>query len=219
MECTEGGVTARESEIGRLQTAHPLRRSFRNRIPKSEARWLGVVRPWAYEIGMPAPRARRRRARRRASPSACGFVDDDRAGRAVPARLERRAAGRVPERLVTASRPTAGAPVGEQPEGAREVARLGGEGVLHAQVAAGCTASRRTIPSRSRRRSRSDRMFGAMPGSASLELVEPSRAVEQRLDEEQAPAIADAVEAALERARIRGRRPSGSGLSGHRTPW
>ena len=53
-------------------------------------------------------------------------------------------------------------------------------------------------------------MFGAMPGSASPSSPNRRGAVEQRLDHEQAPAIADAVEGALERGRLGRRRSVGA---------
>ena len=39
-----------------------------------------------------------------------------------------------------------------------------------------------------------------MPGSGVAELAEAARTVEQRVDEQQAPAVADAIEGGLERA-------------------
>ena len=41
-------------------------------------------------------------------------------------------------------------------------------------------------------------MFGAIAGHGLAQLVEPPRAVEQRLDEEQAPAVADPIERGFE---------------------
>ena len=57
------------------------------------------------------------------------------------------------------------------------------------------------IPARSRRRSRSERMLGAIPRDRLAELVEPARARQERLDDQQAPAVADAVERDPEGAR------------------
>ena len=43
-------------------------------------------------------------------------------------------------------------------------------------------------------------MFGARPGQLVAELAEAAAAAQQRVDEQQAPAVADAIEGGLERA-------------------
>ena len=136
------------------------------------------------------------------------------AGRAVPARLERR-----PARARGGSARRRAAPRAPQSASSRSAeARSRPSAVSAYDIRGGrCWYGvATTIRSRSRRRSRSVRMFGAIPGSASAELVEPARAVQQRLDEQQAPAVADAVERGLERRRRRGRRSVGHRLDGRR---
>ena len=59
-----------------------------------------------------------------------------------------------------------------------------------------------TIRSRSRRRSRSVRMFGAIPATLSPSSLNRRGSAEQRLDQEQAPAVADALERGFERRRL-----------------
>ena len=134
------------------------------------------------------------------------------ARRAVPARLERRPAAVVAERLAVLA--AARAPVGEQPQRRREVASVAGQRVLH--------------PRRPRRVRRGDddplALEAAEPlgqdvrgdaGQLLAELAEAAAAGEQRLDEEQAPAIADAVEGGLEGTRPMGRCRVGRGRLAH----
>ena len=140
----------------------------------------------------------------------CSIVDDDGARRAVPARLERRPAQRVPEWLESSaerrepqSASSRSAPASSRPSAVSAYSMRGGRSG---------TAVATTMPSRSSRRRRSVRMFGAMPARLA-ELVEPARAVEQRLDEQQAPAIARP-----DRGRPPGAWPAiGSGR--HRRAW
>ena len=145
-------------------------------------------------------------------------VDQAPAGGAVPARP--RAACRTPRG--GAARPTPprrDAPVGEQAERARELAAVGASARTPSAAGAAEYGVATRIPARSRRRSRSDRMFGAIPGTASPSSLNRRGAGEQRLDEQQAPAVADAVERGPERARgrLRGRgRRRRRGTGGHR---
>ena len=62
-------------------------------------------------------------------------------------------------------------------------------------------------------------MFGAMPGNGLAELVEAARRREQRLDQEEAPAVADAVERGGERSRRRRGGGVGIGLARASGPW
>ena len=55
-------------------------------------------------------------------------------------------------------------------------------------------------------------MFGAMPATASEELAEAPRALQQRLDQEQAPSVADAFE-----GRRQGRGRCHGQIVGHRS--
>ena len=131
-----------------------------------------------------------------------GGVDDRGAGRAVPAHLQRRAAGRVADRLRIDRAP--GAPVGEQPQGRGEVAAVGrqvvgeaGRALLVRRGADDAVAfqAAQAIGEDVRRD----------PGERLAELAEPTRPVEQRLDDQQAPAVADAIEGGFERERVDGR--------------
>ncbi len=127
-----------------------------------------------------------------------GVVHDDLAGRAPPARLERAAAGVVPVGLGAAA--GAGAPVGEQPQRAREFAAGLRELVGEARRAllVGLGEDERVLGQRLQARAEHVRRD---PAELFLELVEALRAVEQRGDDQQRPAVADAGEGVGERTR------------------
>ena len=143
-------------------------------------------------------------------------VDGAAAGRAVPAGLEGRAAELVAERFGVLG--AAGAPVGEEPQRAGQVVAVGGQGVFEAWRAllvrpADEDPLALEAPKTVDQDVRGDR------GQQLLELAEAARPVEQRLDQEQAPAVADALERGFERARTRagGIRSGAFGHGGHRT--
>jgi len=132
--------------------------------------------------------------------------DREAAGWAIPARLERRAARFVAERLVGfAGRCcTSRAPVGEQAERTGEVATVRSQGVVHPRRPLGVRprndeAAGLETPEPIGQDVRSD------AGEGIKQVVVPPRAVEQGLDDEQAPPVADALEGGAERRGLRRR--------------
>ena len=128
-----------------------------------------------------------------------GVVHHLLAARAPPAGLERRAARLVAVRLAAAG---ARAPVGEQPQRAGQLA-AGLRQLVHEPrrpVGVRLRDHQRLLGERLQARAEHVRRD---PVERLLELVEAARAVEQRRDHEQRPAVADAREGVGERRRRR----------------
>jgi hypothetical protein len=122
------------------------------------------------------------------------------AGWAVPARLERGAAGVVAECFVTGLTVDgpASAPVGQQPERTGQVEPVGREGVLHPDRPGGIGDGMDDPLTLESAQAFGQDVRGDT-GHAGQEVVEAGRPIEEALDKEQGPAIADPLEGCPER--------------------
>ena len=127
-----------------------------------------------------------------------GGVDDGTARRAEEACLERCPAYGVAQRFDIVR--TASSPVGEQPERRGECAPIGRELVREACRAL-LVGSRAQDPGALQATQTVREDVRRDPREGVAEITEPARSIEHRLDEQQAPAIADALERRLERER------------------
>ena len=123
-----------------------------------------------------------------------GF-DTARAGRAIPPRLERRAAALVPKGV---GRVGARSPIGEETERPGQLEAVGGQFVTQAQRSFGIRPGQQYALAFEALETVGQDVRGDAR-KRSLEVVEAAWAVEERLDDEQTPAIADSIERSLER--------------------
>src|SRR5205823_638410 len=130
-----------------------------------------------------------------------GLVDCFAACGAVPARLERRPAGRVRQGL--AARAAAAAPVGEQAECAGKLAAGLRQLVLEAaRTLAVRRRDEERLPFEVTQPLREDVRRDA--ADMLEQLLEAARAAEQRVDDEQRPPVADTLERLCERGIVHG---------------
>lgn len=140
-------------------------------------------------------------------------LDTAGAGRAIPAGFEWRAAGLMAESV---GRVGARAPVGQEAQGAGEFAAVGGQLVGEPKRTLRVRACHQhTLTLKALEPIGQD--VRGDSGQRRLKVVEAARAIEQGLDDEQAPAVADPIERRLEwgRGRLSGHAPivASSGLA------
>jgi hypothetical protein len=139
----------------------------------------------------------RLRASEKARVTGVGVFDRHGAGGTVPAGLEGRPAGRVPKRVRIVRAPSA--PVREEAKSTGEVPPIRRQLVLEARRTL-LVASPEEDPSALEAPKTIREDVRREAGQRITQLAEPARAVEERLDQEQAPAVAHLLEGVVEGA-------------------
>ena len=123
-------------------------------------------------------------------------LDGRLAGRAIPASLERRSAPAVTERFSVGG--TSATPVGEKTKRGGEIAAVGRQGVGHPRRAL-LIRSRHDDPLALEPAKTVGEDVRGDAGNSFAQRPETLRPIEQGLDEQEAPAVADSIERRLER--------------------